>query len=277
MILSYVSTKGGVGTSTLASYNAHYLAREGKKVLYISMSEQGGVYDVFGCRSVSEISDNVKLEFLIEKFNEGLSKYDKLKLIQKHIKSIRVNIDVVQVKRIFNLELKTVNNPITKQKVKELIAYLESLYDYIVIDYPKIIYSSLFELLDASSIIIYVLGLDPLEETSFEHFKQVLLNNNRDMYSNIFIVPNKWESKNETHEYNLWKVKQDVLRDVDLRWKITILNAIEKFDLLQDIQLVGLSIYDENILSYPNMSEVKLKKITDSINQLYKKINVITK
>ncbi|XMB87055.1 ParA family protein [Mycoplasmatota bacterium WC44] len=274
MIISYYSKKGGVGTSTLATYNAHYLAKKGMKVLYISLCEQASVYSLLGYYSITTDKDSRHLELLLEEFNKTTNDLDRNNLIRQYMRTIRDNVDVIHVKNILEVGSLVILEDNYEVNLSNLIEYLDGIYDYVIVDYPIIINDAVIEFLNRSSVIIYVSGISALEEHSLLNFTQVLVNNDYNFRDNIFVLPNSWDLKDDLKLNNINKLKQDILSYSQLYDNVTILNPLEIFEKLYDLQQIGVSIYDDNVYNVFSDDIQELKNIIYSFNNVYKKVDI---
>lgn len=91
-VLTFVGAAGGVGTSTVAAGCAMYLARRGKKVLYLDLTEMGSASLYFTGEGTFTLSDVIysiksnhanlflKLESMVKRDNCGVNFYESCKV-----------------------------------------------------------------------------------------------------------------------------------------------------------------------------------------------------
>lgn len=92
IVLTFVGAAGGVGTSTTAAGCAMYLARRGKRVLYVDLTELGSAGLYFSGEGTFTLSDVIysiksnhanlflKLESMVKRDNSGVNYYESCKV-----------------------------------------------------------------------------------------------------------------------------------------------------------------------------------------------------
>ncbi len=180
-VISFYSTKGGVGKSSIALNMAYLIAKTNKNVCFLDLSLSDE--DLSELIEIRKTNQNIILNSL-----NSASKEMILSLIPKHDD---VNLYGFALKYGYSDNLKLNGDLIIK-----LINSLRKLFDYIIIDCPNHIDFNTVEILNNSNLILYNLVLNSsskaIVENSIEKFQNIGYKNSKiRIIFNRFVEDNK--------------------------------------------------------------------------------------
>lgn len=135
-IITFLSSSGGVGSSTIAAAYAINLARKGKKVLYLNLEQFGSSKAFFTGKGNFNFSDvlfaikskksnlSMKLESTVKHDETGVYFYDECKtpldISEMTEEDLKKLIDELQIAGLYQYVIITINSTLSKQTTKVL-------------------------------------------------------------------------------------------------------------------------------------------------------------
>lgn len=180
-VISFYSTKGGVGKSSVAVNMAYLMAKANKNVCFLDLSLNDE--DISELIEIRKTNQNIILNSL-----NNASKEMILSLIPKYGD---VSLYAFALKYGFSDDLK-----LNADLIIKLINLLRKIFDYIIIDCPNYIDFNTIEILNNSNLILYNLILNSsskmIVENSIEKFRNIGYKNSKiRIIFNRFIEENK--------------------------------------------------------------------------------------
>lgn len=231
-IVSTFCKKGGVGKTTFIGYLGHFLANQGKKVLIVSADDQNSIFKIFGADDKIFESDDNYLEFYIA----GKAELGDL-LIE-----VRENLYLIKTLNTDKLSMKLTYERSQEKILKSMFKEYSEFFDYILIDFPPSSSRLTEILLEISDGVCIVVGLDTLGLGGFWNTIQYFIDNDLDIDSIKFIIPNGF-AKNKRAP----KVSMDILTEQvkEFTPNAVLLNPLQDRSIVKNIQAEGKSAFDE--------------------------------
>lgn len=195
-IITICQNKGGVGKTTITSNLGAMFALDGKKVLFIDLDSQGNLSQFFG---YSFIEDTLK-DFL-----EGfpLKPYHTYDLKIKDF--LNNGFDIVPNNIDFELWKKDNQD---NYKLKSYLDFVKTLYDYIIIDTPPSLDSSLDLALIASDYVLIVMEVSGFALNGLENLLTKITNSENKELKNLGLIMNKAD-KTKVYKQGLEHLKEN--------------------------------------------------------------------
>ena len=258
-VVSVFCKKGGVGKSTFVGFLAHYYATMGKKVLLISADDQNSIFKIFGANNKILEQDDNYLEFLLT----GQAELGDILI------DVRENLYLIKTLNTDKMSLKLTLERQQEKTNKNMINEYKTFFDYVFIDLPPSSNRLTEVLLDLSDAIMVVVGLDSLGLDGFFNTIQYFVDNDIDLDSIKYVIPNGY-SKNRRAP----KVSLDILKEqaVDFTPSAKVLPALQEKSIIKNLQAEGVSVFDDVILErYDHTQKEALKK---DLLELFKEIDL---
>ncbi|MBQ7275811.1 MAG: ParA family protein [Bacilli bacterium] len=237
-IVSTFCKKGGVGKTTFIGYLGHFLAKQGKKVLIVSADDQNSIFKIFGADDKIFESDDNYLEFYIA----GKAELGDL-LIE-----VRENLYLIKTLNTDKLSMKLTFERAQEKKLKGMFAEYSEFFDYILIDFPPSSSRLTEILLEISDGVCIVVGLDTLGLGGFWNTIQYFIDNNLDIDSIKYIIPNGMAYNKRAPRVSLETLTQQVK---EFTPNAKLLTPLQDRSIVKNIQANGWSAFDET----PNMTK----------------------
>ena len=219
-IVSVFCKKGGVGKTTFIGYLGRYYAKQGKKVLIVSADDQNSIFKIFGeDDKIYECDDNY-LEFLLTGHAE----------LGDILIDVRENLYLIKTLNTDKMSLKLTLERQQEKTIKNMVNEYKTFFDYVFIDFPPSSNRLTEVLLDISDAIMVVVGLDSLGLDGFFNTIQYFVDNDIDLNSIKYIIPNGY-SKNRRAP----KVSLDILKEqaVDFTPAAKVLPALQDKSIIK--------------------------------------------
>lgn len=258
-VVSVFCKKGGVGKSTFVGFLAHYYATQGKKVLLISADDQNSIFKIFGADNKILEQDDNYLEFLLTGHAE----------LGDILIDVRENLYLIKTLNTDKLSIKLTLERQQEKTIKNMINEYKTFFDYIFIDFPPSSARLTEVLLDISDAIMVVVGLDSLGLDGFFNTIQYFVDNDIDLNSIKYVVPNGY-SKNRRAP----KVSLDILKEqaVDFTPSAKVLPALQDKSIIKNLQAEGISVFDDVVLERYDQTQKELLK--KDLLELFKEISL---
>ena len=258
-VVSVFCKKGGVGKSTFVGFLAHYYATQGKKVLLISADDQNSIFKIFGADSKILEQDDNYLEFLLTGHAE----------LGDILIDVRENLYLIKTLNTDKMSLKLTLERQQEKTIKNMINEYKTFFDYVFIDFPPSSNRLTEVLLDLSDAIMVVVGLDSLGLDGFFNTIQYFVDNDIDLDSIKYIIPNGY-SKNRRAP----KVSLDILKEqaVDFTPSAKVLPALQDKSIIKNLQAEGISVFDDVVLERYDQTQKELLK--KDLLELFKEIEL---
>ena len=258
-VVSVFCKKGGVGKSTFVGFLAHYYASLGKKVLLISADDQNSIFKIFGADNKILEQDDNYLEFLLTGHAE----------LGDILIDVRENLYLIKTLNTDKMSLKLTLERQQEKTIKNMVNEYKTFFDYVFIDFPPSSNRLTEVLLDISDAIMVVVGLDSLGLDGFFNTIQYFVDNDIDLNSIKYIIPNGY-SKNRRAP----KVSLDILKEqaIDFTPAAKVLPALQDKSIIKNLQAEGLSVFDDVTLERYDQNQKELLK--KDLLELFKEIEL---
>lgn len=258
-VVSVFCKKGGVGKSTFVGFLAHYYASLGKKVLLISADDQNSIFKIFGADNKILEQDDNYLEFLLTGHAE----------LGDILIDVRENLYLIKTLNTDKMSLKLTLERQQEKTIKNMVNEYKTFFDYVFIDFPPSSNRLTEVLLDISDAIMVVVGLDSLGLDGFFNTIQYFVDNDIDLNSIKYIIPNGY-SKNRRAP----KVSLDILKEqaVDFTPAAKVLPALQDKSIIKNLQAEGISVFDDVTLERYDQNQKELLK--KDLLELFKEIEL---
>ncbi len=251
-IVSVFCKKGGVGKTTFIGYLGHYYAQQGKKVLIVSADDQNSIFKIFGeDDKIFEADDNY-LEFYIA----GRAELGDLLI------PVRDNLYLIKTLNTDKLSMKLTYERSQEKVIRSMFKEYSTFFDYILIDFPPSSSRLTEILLDMSDSVCIVVGLDTLGLGGFWNTIQYFIDNELDIDSIKYIIPNGYSKNKRAPKVSLDKLKEQV---AEFTPKAKLLEPLQDRSIIKNIQAEGISAFDEaDLTAWDNQNKKLLEE--DLIN-----------
>lgn len=258
-VVSVFCKKGGVGKSTFVGFLAHYYASLGKKVLLISADDQNSIFKIFGADNKILEQDDNYLEFLLTGHAE----------LGDILIDVRENLYLIKTLNTDKMSLKLTLERQQEKTIKNMVNEYKTFFDYVFIDFPPSSNRLTEVLLDISDAIMVVVGLDSLGLDGFFNTIQYFVDNDIDLNSIKYIIPNGY-SKNRRAP----KVSLDILKEqaIDFTPAAKVLPALQDKSIIKNLQAEGISVFDDVTLERYDQNQKELLK--KDLLELFKEIEL---
>ena len=258
-VISTFCKKGGVGKTTFIGYLGHYHAVHGKKVLIISVDDQNSIFKIFGEEDkIFESNDNY-LEFLIAVHAE----------LGDVLIEVRENLYLIKTLNTDKLSMKLTLERNQEKVIKKIVQEYDNYFDYIFIDFPPSSSRLTEVLLDISSTILIVVGLDSLGLGGFFNTIQYFIDNDIDIDGIKYIVPNGYSKNRRAPKISLEKL---IEQGREFTPGAIVLPALQDKSIIKNLQAEGVSPFDTVKLErYDQNAKTILEK---ELTSLFQKIEM---
>lgn len=258
-IVSTFCKKGGVGKTTFIGYLAHYYACQGKKVLILSADDQNSIFKIFGAEDkIFEENDNY-LEFLIAGHVD----------LGDILIDVRENLFLIKTLNTDKLSMKLTLERAQEKVIKKIFAEYSTYFDYIFIDFPPSSSRLTEVLLELSDAVMIVVGLDSLGLGGFVNTIQYFIDNDLDLDSIKYIVPNGYSKNRRAPKISLDKLQQQAS---EFTPNAKVLPALQDKSIIKNLQAEGLSPFDK--VDLPPYDRTNRDLLLVELNELFKNIEI---
>jgi len=230
-ICSVYCKKGGVGKTTFIGYLGHYYAQQGKKVLIISADDQNSIFKVFGEDEKIFESDDNYLEYYIA----GKAELGDLLI------PVRENLYLIKTLNTDKLSMKLTYERAQEKIIKNMFKEYNTFFDYILVDFPPSSSRLTEVLLELSDSVCIVVGLDTLGLGGFWNTIQYFIDNELDVESIKYIIPNGYCKNRRAPRVSLEKLQEQVS---EFTPNANLLEPISERSIVKNIQDLGISAFD---------------------------------
>lgn len=256
-VVSVYCKKGGVGKTTFIGYLGHYYAKQGKKVLIVSADDQNSIFKIFGeDEKIYECDDNY-LEFYIA----GRAELGDLLI------PVRENLFLIKTLNTDKLSMKLTYERAQEKIIKNMLKEYATFFDYILIDFPPSSSRLTEILLEVSDSVCIVVGLDTLGLGGFWNTIQYFIDNELDIDTIKYIIPNGFSKNRRAPKVSLEKLREQVN---EFTPNATLLNPLSDKSIIKNLQAEGISAYD--VVELPpydrNHKELLEKELDEMFNSL---------
>ena len=256
-VVSVYCKKGGVGKTTFIGYLGHYYAKQGKKVLIVSADDQNSIFKIFGeDEKIYECDDNY-LEFYIA----GRAELGDLLI------PVRENLFLIKTLNTDKLSMKLTYERAQEKIIKNMLKEYATFCDYILIDFPPSSSRLTEILLEVSDSVCIVVGLDTLGLGGFWNTIQYFIDNELDIDTIKYIIPNGFSKNRRAPKVSLEKLREQVN---EFTPNATLLNPLSDKSIIKNLQAEGISAYD--VVELPpydrNHKELLEKELDEMFNSL---------
>lgn len=280
--ISFVNHKGGCSKTTTAYTIASLLYEFGNKVLLVDFDPQGNathsvLKPTYNDEGIIIPHEKTIKDLILEKKNYGDVHVDKIKEV---IKKSKFGFDAIPCDLSLNNIITDLGSSFIKEiLLKELLAEIESDYDYIIIDTPPTLGFSVISALNASDYIMIVslaeayslIGIQQTLKLIEETKEQSALLVNKKNIDLLGIVISKVEIATNISKYHLQEL-EDLSKENNI--KLFKDNFIPKTTKIPETQATGELITDvdpksDAAISYFNIAlEIDMKVKKDILKQL---------
>lgn len=259
-VISTFCKKGGVGKTTFIGYFAHYYAKQGKKVLVLSVDDQNSIFKIYGAdEKIFSQNDNY-LEFLMAGHAE----------MGDILIEVRENLYLIKTLNTDKLSMKLTLERRQEKVLKSIIDEYGTFFDYIFVDFPPSSSRLTEVLLDMSDDIILVVGLDSLGLGGFFNTIQYFIDNEINLEGIKYIVHNGYSKNKRAPKISLDKLVEQA---VEFTPSAEVLQPINDRSIIKNIQFEGLSVFDDDIKLSP-YDQKALEALKDELVELFKNIKI---
>ncbi|MBP5407958.1 MAG: ParA family protein [Bacilli bacterium] len=230
--ISVFCKKGGVGKTTFIGYLGHYYAKQGKKVLIVSADDQNSIFKIFGEDDKIFESDDNYLEFYIA----GRAELGDLLI------PVRENLYLIKTLNTDKLSMKLTYERAQEKVIRSMFKEYATFFDYILIDFPPSSSRLTEILLEISDDVCIVVGLDTLGLGGFWNTIQYFIDNELDIESIKYIIPNGYSKNRRAPKVSLEKLQEQV---TEFTPNANLLEPIADRSIVKNLQAEGISAFDE--------------------------------
>lgn len=231
-IVSAFCKKGGVGKTTFLGYLAHYYANLGNNVLVLSADDQNSIFKIFGKEDLVTAHDDDFFEYYLLGEKQAQDVAFEVRPGMYLMKTL--NTDTLSI----NLTLKRAE----EAKLKRCMAELDSIFDYIFVDFPPSSSRLTEILLDISETIMLVVGLDALGIDGYKNTIQYFVDSDIEISKIKYIIPVKYHPIKKAPNQCLKDLKKMVPNYTP---NAIIATPIKEKSSIQNLQAEGVSVFDE--------------------------------
>ena len=257
-IISVFCKKGGVGKTTFIGYLGHYYAKQGKKVLILSADDQNSIFKIFGEDDKIFESDDNYLEFYIA----GRAELGDL-LIE-----VRENLYLIKTLNTDKLSMKLTYERSQEKIIKNMFKEYATYFDYILIDFPPSSSRLTEVLLEISDAVCIVVGLDTLGLGGFWNTIQYFIDNELDLDSIKYIIPNGYSKNKRAPKVSLDKLREQA---AEFTPHAELLEPLQDRSIVKNIQAEGISAFDEGTFTAWDASNKAL--LEKDLVEMFKKLD----
>lgn len=258
-VISTFCKKGGVGKTTFIGYLAHYYAVQGKKVLILSADDQNSIFKIFGADDkIFEENDNY-LEFLIAGHVD----------LGDILIEVRENLFLIKTLNTDKLSMKLTLERAQEKVIKKIFSEYSTYFDYIFIDFPPSSSRLTEVLLELSDSVMIVVGLDSLGLGGFINTIQYFIDNDLDLDSIHYIVPNGYSKNRRAPKVSLEKLEQQA---AEFTPNAVVLPALQDKSIIKNLQAEGISPFD--IVDLPPYDRTNRDLLLEDLKELFKNIGI---
>ena len=258
-IISTFCKKGGVGKTTFIGYLAHDLATQGKKVLVLSADDQNSIFKIFGAdEKIFEENDNY-LEFLIAGHVD----------LGDILIDVRENLFLIKTLNTDKLSMKLTLERAQEKVIKNIFKEYATYFDYIFVDFPPSSSRLTEVLLELSDAVMIVVGLDSLGLGGFINTIQYFIDNDLDLESIKYIIPNGYSKNRRAPKVSLEKLQQQA---AEFTPNAIVLPALQDKSIIKNLQAEGLSPFD--VVDLPPYDRTNRDLLLDDLKDLFSKIEI---
>lgn len=258
-IISTFCKKGGVGKTTFIGFLAHYYAKQGKKVLILSVDDQNSIFKIFGVEDkIFDVNDNY-FEFLMAGHAE----------MGDVLIEARENLYLIKTLNTDKLSMKLTLERNQEKVVKRILSEYQTFFDYIFIDFPPSSSRLTEVLLDMSDCITIVVGLDSLGLGGFFNTIQFFIDNDIDLELIKYILPNEYNKIRRAPKLSLEKLQE---QGSEFTPHAKILPPLFDRSIIKNLQADGISVFDDVVL--PPYDLNAKKALEADLLELFKQINL---
>lgn len=266
-VVSAFCKKGGVGKTTFIGFYAHYLSKQGKKVLVLSADDQNSIFKIFGAEDkIFDQNDpnNVINSFFLEYFLAGYIELGDL------IFEVRENLFLIKTMNTGKLSMSLTLERSQEKAIKKMFKEYSSWFDYIFIDFPPSSSRLTEVLLELSDVIMVVVGLDELGFGGFINTIQYFMDIDQNPNTVSYVVPTGFSKTRRAPKNTLAKLTEQAEEIIP---NAVVLPAIHERSIVKNLQADGISPYDEDVVLTPydkNGRDLLLKELEN----LFSKISI---
>ncbi|MDD4000839.1 MAG: ParA family protein [Bacilli bacterium] len=258
-IVSTFCKKGGVGKTTFIGFLAHFYATLKKKVLIISVDDQNSIFKCFGVEDKIFEKNDDYLEFLLAGHVE----------LGDILIEARENLYLIKTLNTDKLSMKLTLERNQEKAIKRMISEYSSYFDYIFIDFPPSSSRLSEVLLDISESILIVVGLDSLGLGGFVNTIQYFIDNDLNMDSIKYIVPNGYSKNRRAPKISLSILEEQAK---EFTPKAYMLPSLQEKSIIKNLQNDGISPFDITKLS--NYDQTQKDLLEEDLRELFKHIHI---
>ena len=253
-IVSVFCKKGGVGKTTFIGYLGHYYAKQGKKVLIISADDQNSIFKIFGeDEKIYECDDNY-LEFYIA----GRAELGDLLI------PVREDLYLIKTLNTDKLSMKLTYERAQEKIIRNMLKEYATFFDYILVDFPPSSSRLTEILLEASDSVCIVVGLDTLGLGGFWNTIQYFIDNELDIDSIKYIIPNGFSKNRRAPKVSLEKLREQVN---EFTPNATLLNPLSDKSIIKNLQAEGISAFD--VVDLPPYDRTHKELLEKDLNEMF--------
>lgn len=256
-VVSVFCKKGGVGKTTFIGYLGHYYAKQGKKVLIVSADDQNSIFKIFGeDEKIYECDDNY-LEFYIA----GRAELGDLLI------PVRDDLYLIKTLNTDKLSMKLTYERSQEKIIKSMLKEYATFFDYILIDFPPSSSRLTEILLEISDAVCIVVGLDTLGLGGFWNTIQYFIDNELDIDSIKYIIPNGFSKNRRAPKVSLEKLREQV---VEFTPNATLLDPLSDKSIIKNLQAEGISAFD--VVDLPPYDRAHKEQLEKDLNEMFSKL-----
>lgn len=256
-VVSVFCKKGGVGKTTFIGYLGHYYAKQGKKVLIVSADDQNSIFKIFGeDDKIYECDDNY-LEFYIA----GRAELGDLLI------PVREDLYLIKTLNTDKLSMKLTYERAQEKIIRSMLKEYATFFDYILVDFPPSSSRLTEILLEASDAVCIVVGLDTLGLGGFWNTIQYFIDNELDIDSIKYIVPNGYSKNRRAPKVSLEKLREQVN---EFTPNATLLEPLSDKSIIKNIQAEGISAFD--VVDLPPYDRALKEQLEKDLNEMFGKL-----
>ena len=256
--ISVFCKKGGVGKTTFIGYLGHYYAKQGKKVLIVSADDQNSIFKIFGDDDKIFESDDNYLEFYIA----GRAELGDLLI------PVRDNLYLIKTLNTDKLSMKLTYERAQEKIIRKMFQEYSTFFDYILIDFPPSSSRLTEVLLEISDSVCIVVGLDTLGLGGFWNTIQYFIDNELDIDSIHYIIPNGYSKNRRAPKVSLGKLQEQV---AEFTPNATLLKPLQDRSIIKNLQSEGISAFDD--VELPPYDRNNKKLLEKDLTELFENLN----
>lgn len=257
MTYTYFCKKGGVGKTTITGEHAAYLAKQGKKVLIVSVDDQNTIFEMFGCSDkVFDREDNY--------FEHYIAKACRLEDV---LIPIRENIYAVKTLNTDMLSKKLTLERFFEKQFTEMVQDLAGRFDFVFFDLPPSSNRTSELILDYVDTVILVVQLNKLGVNGFYNTLQYFVDTGLDLNKIRYVLPNGFSKQKSVPAVALEELTALVEEYLD---NAQILPCVPEKASIQSLQTKGVSTFDDDIKNLTPYEKLQKKAIWEMLSEFYK-------